>query len=135
MSGDTVVAVRVQDASDAWIDVTTGGTVQGDYGELVVDVNGGWVYTLSASTTDHGPLDDGTNEIFDTFALEVEDSDGDKDGDTLTITVIDDVPVSLDPTHIFAVNDGTVSTTTDLNFIAGADSPGLVVFNEPMYKK
>ncbi|WP_189429036.1 Ig-like domain-containing protein, partial [Halomonas urumqiensis] len=54
-TGNDALGVRqVQDVNDDWIDITADGTtVQGQYGELSVNLDGSWTYTLSDNTLDH----------------------------------------------------------------------------------
>ena len=124
VSNDAVAAVRIQDVNGDWVDVTSGGTVTGEYGTLIVTAAGHWTYTLSASTTDHGPVDNGSNSINDVFALEVEDSDGDVQNNTLTIAVVDDVPSVSGLTTSVAENSGKTNlgdAVTVLSIDGGLD--------------
>jgi len=90
-SVDGVAAVRV-----GGVDVTGGGTFPGEYGTLEVTESGGvysWTYTLTENTLAHS--EQGNDTVLGTFAVEVEDSDGDIASKTLTITVVDAKAVLL----------------------------------------
>ncbi|KKJ75144.1 hypothetical protein WH95_19980, partial [Kiloniella litopenaei] len=114
--GDTLAKVEVQNENGAWVDVTGGGTVSGDYGELVVSVDGSgnysWTYTLSDNTTDHtdtsttdGDGDRGADDtVPDNFGVRVTDSDGDQSTSTFSVTVEDDGPVAEDDTDCIEVS-------------------------------
>ena len=101
-------------------DVTYGvNTITGTYGSLKITEFSGtysWEYTLSNSTQAHSLQ--GNDTVMDTFALEVEDTNADTESDTLTITVVDDVPYA----DITLVNedDRLVAISTDY----GADDSG-----------
>ena len=119
-SGDALAAVRVDGQ-----DVTGGGTIIGTYGRLVVTESNGtynWEYTLSDNTLDHRVQ--GNDTVLDTFALEVEDADGDTEGDTLTITVVDDVPVAVDDTTTQGAESAGIVYNVMTNTDGTSDDPG-----------
>ncbi|MBW1648774.1 MAG: hypothetical protein JRJ72_11855 [Deltaproteobacteria bacterium] len=136
VSPDGIAAVLVNGQN-----VTGGGTVDGEYGTLVVTVVDGvyhWEYTLSESTQDHD--EQGNDTVLDNFSLQVEDPDGDTAGNELVITVVDDVPtvdvgisegeVSVDETD--AVEGFPISATSEGPIVAaaldyGADGPGAAI--------
>ncbi|WP_189429038.1 VCBS domain-containing protein, partial [Halomonas urumqiensis] len=98
-TGNDALGVRqVQDVNDDWIDITADGTtVQGQYGELSVNLDGSWTYTLSDNTLDHDD-DDNTgadDQVQDAFQVRATDSDGDLSPEaTLTVDINDDGPVA-----------------------------------------
>ncbi|WP_197484365.1 VCBS domain-containing protein, partial [Halioglobus sp. HI00S01] len=109
---DTTDKLEVQDKDGNYIDVTAGGVVQGEYGELVVAQNGDdytWTYTLNGATDEH--TDDAMVEEKDTlpesFAVRVTDSDGDTDDATLEIDVRDDGPQAVDDGAFDVEEDST----------------------------
>jgi hypothetical protein len=118
-SDDGIAAVRV-----GGVDVTGGGVVVGDYGTLTVTVTDGvynWTYTLDDNTLDHD--EQGNDTVLDTFALEVEDPDGDVAANTLTVTVVDDLPEgSID--YVDDQVEATVDETNDADNTADPFSIG-----------
>ncbi|MCH6563759.1 MAG: hypothetical protein IH800_15215, partial [Myxococcales bacterium] len=75
-------------------------------------------YTLTDNTLDHGPGDNGENDVFDTIAVHLTDTDGDFDDSTLIIKVIDDVPTANPDTDM--VDEGA-GETTEGDVILGTD--------------
>jgi len=121
--GDTVQSLVIDG-----INVTTGGTVTGDYGTLTVSVVGGvynWSYTLTDNTLDHNdPATTGTPEgVFDNFNVVVTDSDGDTATDTLDIAILDDGPTaySNSRTAVEGVDLTGNVLTDETNDVFGAD--------------
>ncbi|QTP59417.1 retention module-containing protein [Billgrantia antri] len=91
------------------VNVTAGGTITGSHGSLVVTPGAGgsysWTYTLSGPTSG-----DATG---DSFSLVVTDSDGSTASDSLTVSIVDDVPqASNDP-------GGTVTEDAAQNVLSG----------------
>ncbi|WP_156507753.1 retention module-containing protein, partial [Halioglobus sp. HI00S01] len=135
---DTTDKLEVQDKDGNYIDVTAGGVVQGEYGELVVAQNGDdytWTYTLNGATDEH--TDDAMVEEKDTlpesFAVRVTDSDGDTDDATLEIDVRDDGPQAVDDGAFDVEEDSTeVISFADVldNDIEGADQPVSVTLGD-----
>lgn len=110
-----------------YVSITSDGTsVDGQYGTLVVDTDGSWTYTLDGATTDHGPANDGQDSVLDDFDVRLTDSDGSTSTDTLSITVVDDVPTAnADGTVAVAEDTATVINVTN-NDTFGADGVNLV---------
>lgn len=79
-----------------------------------------YTYTLSENTLAHGPSGNGQNSVFDDFAVVLVDTDGDTAQATLSVQIVDDVPV------IASMNDLTIngvvgSYTQQWSYEAGAD--------------
>jgi VCBS repeat-containing protein len=94
-SPDGVSALQIQDVNGNWIDVTSGGTVQGKYGVLSVDAAGNWTYTLSANTLDHSNPNaiDGNDQVGESFPARMFDLDGDVSPTVnIDVRVLDDGP-------------------------------------------
>ena len=111
-----------------------GSPIMTTYGELTitgVDLGTGVVsysFELTGNTPDHGPGDNGENDVFDNVVVILTDTDGDSANSILSIQVVDDVPKAspesdpvepvADPTGVSA--SGNVLT----NDLFGADGKG-----------
>ncbi|MHB2246793.1 retention module-containing protein [Pseudomonas fitomaticsae] len=80
------------------------GSATGNYGQIVLNPNGTYTYTLTspASTTPHA--DDGANTLTETFTYQATDSLGNVVTSTLVVNIVDDVPK--------AINDSNASTAS-----------------------
>ncbi len=102
------------------VDVTNGGTVSTDKGDLVVTLSGGeysYTYTLTDNTLTDPDTDD--------FSLTVTDSDGDTASTTLTINILDDFPEARDDFETQAEEDAPVTVDVFANDTPGADGVDL----------
>ncbi|WP_375055367.1 retention module-containing protein [Zobellella sp. DQSA1] len=123
--GDELATLELRDVNNDWVDVTGGGTVQGQYGQLVVTLSGGvysWVYTLDGNTEEHAdPTRTGADDtLMDSFAIRVEDDDGSVTLGSLDIAVWDDGPVAVD--DVAETDEDTVIVVDVLeNDTQGAD--------------
>ena len=103
---ETLALLEVQDAGGNWIAITAPGTiVNGVYGELSVNPDGSWTYTLTSnsilhsdnSTTDGDGDRGAADQVFDPFQVRVTDGSGDVSPEaTLTIAVNDDGPLPVE---------------------------------------
>ncbi|MFC3283205.1 retention module-containing protein [Litchfieldella rifensis] len=108
------------------VNVTSGGTVQGEHGTLEVTqgANGeySWTYTLDGAT-------DG-DAVQESFALEATDSDGSITDDAVTIDIVDDVPQAVDDSGAIDEDAAAPLTGTVLtNDTQGADALASVAFD------
>ena len=128
-------------APDGFDDLTIGGTlvvtdgvvtlpgspIVTTYGELTItDVNlatgvVSYSYTLTDNTLDHGPGDNGENDVFDNIAVHLTDTDGDFADSTLIIKVIDDIPVINSITDAIVVNQPVQVVNGTYDASVGAD--------------
>ncbi|MEZ0271309.1 MAG: retention module-containing protein [Methylophilaceae bacterium] len=84
-----------------------------------------YTYTLNDNTTTHAAAD-GENSVYENFPVEVTDTDNDTNSATLSVQIVDDVPITT-----FA-EDTTVSTASgsdsgSLGITIGADLNGATV--------
>ncbi|QJP94458.1 retention module-containing protein [Pseudomonas fluorescens] len=81
------------------------GSATGNYGQIVLNPNGTYTYTLTspASTTPHA--DDGANTLTETFTYQATDSLGNVVTSTIVVNIVDDVPK--------AINDSNASTASE----------------------
>ncbi|MFG0379841.1 retention module-containing protein, partial [Pseudomonas sp. zbq_18] len=121
-SPDGVSAIEIQDANGVWINVTSGGVVQGLYGTLTVDAAGNWVYTLTSNTLNHSnPNATGAgDQVGESFLVRMFDLDGD-----VSPTVSLDVLVNDDgPSLSLAVNAEAAAEALQVELdetVGGAD--------------
>lgn len=119
--GDSVGSIVITSVVVEGVDVTAGGTVQGEYGTLEVTVDDesvhSWTYTLDDNTLEHETQGPASDEVRDAFTVVLTDSDGDSTTEALNIDIIDDVPVAV-------IDSGTVQSGGTLTVAAGA---GLLV--------
>ncbi|MDA7088241.1 retention module-containing protein, partial [Pseudomonas sp. SA3-5] len=125
------VQLQVQNSAGEWIDISVGGTVTGQYGTLTFDAAGNWVYTITTNTVDHNiPGATGADDqVADTFAVRVVDTDGDiSPAAPLIILINDDGPIAIDDGNSLA-EDSDAAITGDVlaNDQSGADSPASFV--------
>ncbi|MBY8826487.1 DUF5801 repeats-in-toxin domain-containing protein, partial [Sphingomonas colocasiae] len=131
---DSIGKVEIQNAQGVWIDVTAGGSVQGDDGVLVVSVNAGvysYVYTLTDNLPTHPDNiididgDRGADDAIpgDSFAVRVTDNEGDVSPiDTIDVTVLDDGPTAVnDPAQSVVEGGAQIGGNVLSNDIPGAD--------------
>ncbi len=101
------------------------GAGNGQYGQLVVNSNGSYTYTL-LSAPKVNPGNNGNNLQFtETFTFQVVDANGNTGTGTLTIDIVDDVPsISVKGTEGFdlQVDETTLGVADSSNF-AGAFLP------------
>jgi T1SS-143 domain-containing protein len=90
--GATVTGVAVGSVGSASGNV--GGTLHGTYGDLVLNANGNYVYTLNNAAANVQALKAGQT-VTDVFTYTITDGDGDPSSTTLTITITgnNDAPV------------------------------------------
>ncbi|MFD3210478.1 retention module-containing protein [Pseudomonas sp. LR_7] len=98
------------------------GTASGQYGQIQLNADGSYTYTLTSPPQSSTPANDGPNSMTETFTYEVKDSLGNTTTSTITITIVDDVPKA----HCDEVNvteGGSVSGNVLVNDVIGADVP------------
>lgn len=102
-------------------------------GELIINDNGTWEYTLQNSTDSHpdnltgsrdGDSDTGTgDQVQDVFNLTVTDIDGDTIAPRIIININDDGPAVGTPQDAFLANELGNRVTGNLDIEWGADGP------------
>ncbi|MGE7989820.1 retention module-containing protein [Pseudomonas sp. NPDC089554] len=98
------------------------GNANGQYGQIQVNADGTYTYTLTTPPQSPNPANDGPNTVTETFTYEVKDSLGNSTTSTITITIVDDVPKAYsDFANVF--EGGTVSGNVLVNDVIGADVP------------
>jgi T1SS-143 domain-containing protein len=119
--GDTVTVSHVNGT-----DVTANGTVvAGTYGNLIINLDGSYTYTLTSNDLHHSTQGTATDDQADVFNYTVTDSHGNTQSSTLTINIADDVPTAHDGTNSVtegaSITGGNVLTDGTANDVFGAD--------------
>ncbi|MBD9438931.1 retention module-containing protein [Pseudomonas sp. PDM04] len=88
------------------ITYTLVGSNQGNYGQIQLNADGTYTYTLTspASTTPHA--DNGANTLTETFTYQATDWIGNKVTSTIVVNIVDDVPKAVDDS-----NSGTATSS------------------------
>ncbi|WP_339733268.1 retention module-containing protein, partial [uncultured Pseudomonas sp.] len=125
-SPDGLSALEILDVNGNWINVTSGGVVQGLYGTLTVDAAGNWTYSLTSNTLNHtNPNATGAaDQVGESFPVRMFDLDGD-----VSPTVLIDVLVNDDgPQAQLSEQSGELSSVVvdeSLASLGGAYADGI----------
>ncbi|MDD1000762.1 retention module-containing protein [Pseudomonas sp. TNT2022 ID642] len=99
------------------------GSATGNYGQIVLNPNGTYTYTLTspASTTPHA--DDGANSLTETFTYQATDSLGNIVTSTLVVSIVDDVPKAVNDSNANSASETQLTLTGNVltNDVQGAD--------------
>ncbi|VVO60633.1 hypothetical protein PS896_00785 [Pseudomonas fluorescens] len=99
------------------------GSASGDYGQIVLNPNGTYTYTLTspASTTPHA--DDGANSLTETFTYQATDSLGNIVTSTIVVNIVDDVPKAVNDSNANSASETQLTLTGNVltNDVQGAD--------------
>ncbi|RON60731.1 retention module-containing protein [Pseudomonas fluorescens] len=99
------------------------GSATGNYGQIVLNPNGTYTYTLTspASTTPHA--DDGANTLTETFTYQATDSLGNVVTSTIVVSIVDDVPKAVNDSNASSASETQLTLTGNVltNDVQGAD--------------
>ncbi|PYC18730.1 type I secretion target [Pseudomonas jessenii] len=99
------------------------GSATGNYGQIVLNPNGTYTYTLTspASTTPHA--DDGANSLSETFTYQATDSLGNIVTSTIVVNIVDDVPKAVNDSNANNASETQLILTGNVlsNDVQGAD--------------
>ncbi|WP_311886155.1 MULTISPECIES: retention module-containing protein [unclassified Pseudomonas] len=99
------------------------GSATGNYGQIVLNPNGTYTYTLTspASTTPHA--DDGANSLTETFTYQATDSLGNIVTSTIVVSIVDDVPKAVNDSNANTAAETQLTLTGNVltNDVQGAD--------------
>lgn len=96
------------------------GNAEGQYGQIKLNPDGSYTYTLTAAPHSPHPANDGANVTSESFTYQVKDSVGNTTTSTIVISIVDDVPKAHCDTAT-VIEGGTVSGNVLLNDVIGAD--------------
>ncbi|MBC3270434.1 retention module-containing protein [Pseudomonas sp. SWRI81] len=99
------------------------GSATGNYGQIVLNPNGTYTYTLTspASTTPHA--DDGANSLSETFTYQATDSLGNVVTSSIVVSIVDDVPKALNDSNADSATETLLTLIGNVldNDVQGAD--------------
>uniref|UniRef100_A0A923FQI5 Retention module-containing protein n=1 Tax=Pseudomonas marvdashtae TaxID=2745500 RepID=A0A923FQI5_9PSED len=117
-------------ASGSLVDAVTGavgavtfaliGNASGAHGQLLLNPDGSYTYTLTSPATTAPAANDGPNVLSESFTYQATDSLGNTVTSTIVINIVDDVPKAHCDTAA-VVEGGTVSGNVLDNDVLGAD--------------
>ncbi|WP_130931218.1 retention module-containing protein, partial [Pseudomonas sp. Sample_24] len=127
-SGETASGTLVGSVSGAVGAITYAlvGSATGAYGQIVLNPNGTYTYTLTSPPSTTPSANDGPNVTHETFTYQATDSLGNVVTSTIVVNIVDDVPTAKADVDS-VVEGGTVSGNVLVNDIGGADGLGAVI--------
>ncbi|VVO25380.1 hypothetical protein PS712_04575 [Pseudomonas fluorescens] len=127
-TGETASGTLVGSVSGAVGAITYAlvGSATGAYGQIVLNPNGTYTYTLTSPASTSPNANDGPNVTHETFTYQATDSLGNVVTSTIVVNIVDDVPTAKADTAS-VTEGGTVSGNVLDNDIGGADGLGAVI--------
>ncbi|MFQ6560187.1 VCBS domain-containing protein, partial [Pseudomonas sp. Lb2C1-1] len=101
------------------------GNANGAYGQLSLQPDGSYTYTLTSPATTTPHANDGPNVLSESFTYQATDSLGNTVTSTIVIDIVDDVP-SAHADFASVLEGGTVNGNVLDNDVLGADG-GMVI--------
>nr|WP_301299941.1 VCBS domain-containing protein [Pseudomonas laurylsulfativorans] len=103
------------------------GTHVGEFGQIQLNANGTYTYTLTTppSTTPHA--NDGPNVMHETFTYQATDSLGNIVTSTIVVNIVDDVPKAMNDSNLSTASETVTSLSGNVfnNDVIGADKVAL----------
>ncbi|MCK8665905.1 retention module-containing protein [Pseudomonas azerbaijanoccidens] len=127
-TGETASGTLVGSVSGAVGAITYAlvGSAAGAHGQIVLNPNGTYTYTLTSPPSTSPNANDGPNVTHETFTYQATDSLGNVVTSTIVVNIVDDVPTAKADTAS-VTEGGTVSGNVLDNDIGGADGLGAVI--------
>ena len=99
------------------------GSATGNYGQIVLNANGTYTYTLTSPATTTPHADDGANSLSETFTYQATDSLGNVVTSTIVVNIVDDVPKALNDSNATNATEEQLTLTGNVldNDVQGAD--------------
>ena len=99
------------------------GSATGNYGQIVLNPNGTYTYTLTAPATTTPHADDGANTLTETFTYQATDSLGNIVTSTIVVSIVDDVPNAMNDSNANTASETQLTLTGNVltNDVQGAD--------------
>ncbi|KIF60838.1 type I secretion target [Pseudomonas fluorescens] len=95
----------------------------GNYGQIVLNANGTYTYTLTSPATTTPHADDGANSLSETFTYQATDSLGNVVTSTIVVNIVDDVPKARNDSNATNATEDQLTLTGNVldNDVQGAD--------------
>ncbi|WDY59384.1 retention module-containing protein [Pseudomonas sp. PSKL.D1] len=97
------------------------GNAAGQYGQLLLNPDGTYTYTLTSPANSPTHANDGANTVTETFTYRVEDSAGHWTTSTIVISIVDDVPTA-NSDYVSVGKGDVVRGNVMYNDVVGADT-------------
>ncbi|HEX4552139.1 retention module-containing protein [Pseudomonas sp.] len=99
------------------------GSATGNYGQIVLNPNGTYTYTLTSPATTTPHADDGANTLTETFTYQATDSLGNVVTSTIVVSIVDDVPKAMNDSNVTSASETQLTLTGNVlsNDVQGAD--------------
>ncbi|VVP76709.1 hypothetical protein PS918_01920 [Pseudomonas fluorescens] len=97
------------------INYTLVGSATGTYGQLLLNANGTYTYTLTSAPKTSPGANDGPNTLSDTFTYKATDAQGTSTTSTIVVNIVDDVPRAVATEHTI------IAAGTDTNLLLVID--------------
>ncbi|MBV4484135.1 retention module-containing protein [Pseudomonas sp. SWRI153] len=99
------------------------GSATGNYGQIVLNPNGTYTYTLTSPATTTPHADDGANSLTETFTYQATDSLGNVVTSNIVVSIVDDVPKALNDSNANNATETQLTLTGNVldNDVQGAD--------------
>ncbi|MFU2329698.1 retention module-containing protein [Pseudomonas sp. NFX98] len=127
-TGETASGTLVGSVSGAVGAITYAlvGSASGEHGQIVLNPNGTYTYTLTSPATTSPNANDGPNVTHETFTYQATDSLGNVVTSTIVVNIVDDVPTAK--ADFDSVQEGGIVSGNVLdNDSGGADGLGAVI--------
>ncbi|MBI6941959.1 retention module-containing protein [Pseudomonas putida] len=99
------------------------GSAVGQYGQIQLNADGSYTYTLTSPANSPTHANDGANTVTETFTYQVRDSLGNSTTSTIVISIVDDVPTA-NSDYVSVGKGDVVRGNVMLNDVIGADTRG-----------
>jgi len=101
------------------------GNATGTYGQLLLNSDGSYTYTLTSPASTSPAANDGPNVVSESFTYQATDSLGNTVTSTIVINIVDDVP-QAHADNASVIEGGTVSGNVLDNDVLGADGGAVI---------
>jgi VCBS repeat-containing protein len=124
-TGETAKGTLVGSVSGAVgaITYTLVSSATGNYGQIQLNANGTYTYTLTSPATTTPHANDGANTLTESFTYQATDSLGNSTTSTIVVSIVDDVPKAVNDTNLATATESALTLTGNVltNDVQGAD--------------